>query len=250
MGKLAIVKRWLLRHACSAVVAVSSSTRDALLALGSGAESITLIRNGVDASRFSPGRSEELRAELLLQADELLVGAVGNIRAPKSYEVLLKAAALVLAQIPQCHFVIVGEGDEAAMQPLLRLRASLGIDERCHFLGFRRCTPALFRNFDVFVSSSRSEGLSLAFLEAMATGLPVVATRSGGPEEVIEPGQSGILVPIEDPAALAAGLQRTLEDTALRARLGAAARQTVVSSFSLESVLAQYAALYDKLLVR
>jgi len=248
LGRLAGVKRWLLRHACSVVVAVSSSTRDALLAFGLPEKSIILIQNGVDTDHYSPGRASELRDELGLQPGELLIGAVGNIRTPKAYDVLLKSAALVLARVPNCHLAIVGQGDESAMQPLRELSASLGIAARCHFLGFRKSTPALYRNFDVFVSSSRSEGLSLAFLEAMATGLPVVATRSGGPQEVIDPDVSGVLVPIEDPEALADGLRRTLTDAELRVRLGQAARERVVSAFSLEAVLRQYAGLYEKLL--
>ncbi len=248
LGKMAGLKRWLLTHACSVVVAVSTSTRAALLAFGLAPDSITLIRNGVDTDFYSPGRDTELRTELGLRPGELLIGAVGNIRKPKAYEVLLKAAALVLARSPDCHFAIVGQGDAEQLAPLETLRASLGIAGRCHFLGFRRSTPELYRNFDVFVSSSRSEGLSLAFLEAMATGLPVVATRSGGPQEVIEPDVNGVLVPIEDPDALAEALLRTLQGPEFRTRLGAAARQRVVDSFSLESVLRQYAGLYEKLL--
>ena len=248
LGRLASLKRWLLTHACSAVVAVSSSTREALVAFGLRPEAITLICNGVDTDRYSPGHAQDLRVELGLQPGELLIGAVGNIRAPKSYDVLLKAAALVVNRVPRCRFAIIGEGDQTAMQPLLQLCASSGLEEHCHFLGFRKSTPELYRNFDVFVSSSRSEGLSLAFLEAMASGLPVVATRSGGPQEVVEPDVSGVLVPVEDPAALANGLQRTLEDSQLRARLGVAARERVVASFSLESVLQQYRGLYEKLL--
>ncbi|HEY0340554.1 MAG TPA: glycosyltransferase family 4 protein [Steroidobacteraceae bacterium] len=253
IGKLAAIKRWLLLHGCSALVAVSTSTREALMGFGVPAESILLIRNGVDTDEYSPPpagepRSGDLRAELALQPGELLVGAVGNIRAPKSYDVLLRAAALVAVQVPRCRFAIVGQGDESALQPLLALRNSLGLEQRCHFLGFRQSGPALYRNFDVFVSSSRSEGLSLAFLEAMASGLPVVATRSGGPQEVIEPEVSGVLVPIEDPAALAEGLRRTLVDVDFRSRLGIAGRERVVASFSLESVLREYARLYEKLL--
>jgi glycosyltransferase involved in cell wall biosynthesis len=248
LGRLAGVKRWLLRHACSVVVAVSSSTRDALLAFGLPEKSITLIQNGVDTDRYSPGRASELRDELGVRPGELLIGAVGNIRTPKAYDVLLKSAALLLARVPNCHLAIVGQGDESAMKPLQELSASLGLAARCHFLGFRKSTPELYRNFDVFVSSSRSEGLSLAFLEAMATGLPVVATRSGGPQEVIDPDVCGVLVPIEDPEALADGLRRTLTDAEFRVRLGHAARERVVSAFSLEAVLRQYAGLYEKLL--
>jgi len=250
LGKMAGLKRWLLAHACSVVVAVSTSTRDALLAFGLAPERITLIRNGVDTDFYTPGRATDLRAELGLQPGELLIGAVGNIRKPKAYEVLLKAAALVLARSPGCHFAIVGQGDAEQLAPLEKQRDALGIAGRCHFLGFRRSTPELYRNFDVFVSSSRSEGLSLAFLEAMATGLPVVATRSGGPQEVIEQDDCGVLVPIEDPDALAEALLRTLQGPELRTKLGAAARVRVVESFSLESVLRQYAGLYAKLLSR
>jgi glycosyltransferase involved in cell wall biosynthesis len=248
VGKLPAFKRWLLKHGCSALIAVSTSTRDALVAFGIHPESIRLIRNGVDTDKYSPGRASALRTELGLQPDELLIGAVGNIRAPKSYDVLLRAAALVVARFPRCRFAIVGEGDENAMRPLLQLRDSLGLEAHCHFLGFRQSSPDLYRNFDVFVSSSRSEGLSLAFLEAMASGLPVVATRSGGPQEVIEPDISGVLVPIEDPLTLADDLVRTLTDAELRSRMGTAGRARVVDSFSLEAVLREYAGLYDKFL--
>jgi glycosyltransferase involved in cell wall biosynthesis len=250
LGKMAGLKRWLLAHACSVVVAVSTSTRDALLTFGLAPDAITLIRNGVDTDFYSPGRATELRAELGIGPEELLIGAVGNIRKPKAYEVLLKAAALVLARLPACHFAIIGQGDAEQLAPLETLRDSMGIAQRCHFLGFRRSTPELYRNFDVFVSSSRSEGLSLAFLEAMATGLPVVATRSGGPQEVIEQDVCGVLVPIEDPNALAEALLRTLQSPQFRASLGTAARERVVGSFSLEAVLRQYAGLYEKLLSR
>lgn len=248
LGKLAGVKRWLLRHACSTVVAVSTSTHEALVSFGLPPESITLIQNGVDTGRYSPGRDCGLREELGLGPADLLVGAVGNIRAPKAYDIMLKAAAIVLPRVPGCHLAIVGQGDEAALRPLSELSASLGLTGRCHFLGFRKSTPELYRNFDVFVSSSRSEGLSLAFLEAMASGLAVVTTRSGGPQEVIEPDVSGILVPIENPQALADGLHRALADAQLRARLGMAARARVVEGFSLDSVLRQYAGIYARLL--
>ena len=125
LGRLAGVKRWLLRHACSVVVAVSSSTRDALLAFGLPEKSIILIQNGVDTDRYSPGRASELRDELGVRPGELLIGAVGNIRTPKAYDVLLKSAALLLARVPNCHLAIVGQGDESAMKPLQELSASL-----------------------------------------------------------------------------------------------------------------------------
>jgi glycosyltransferase involved in cell wall biosynthesis len=248
LGRLAGLKRWLLKHGCAAVVAVSTSTQEALEGLGIGARSVTLIRNGVDTERFSPGRATELRTELGLSDTQLLIGAVGNIRAPKAYDILLNAAALVLKRVPDCHFAIVGEGSPGAMQPLQELRASLGIQDRCHLLGFRDGSPALYRNFDVFVSSSRSEGLSLAFLEAMATGLPIIATRSGGPQEVLTSGENGVLVPVEDAPALAAALCELLSNPGERAALGARARDCVVNDFSQEAMIRRYEDLYARLL--
>ena len=248
LGRLAGLKRWLLKNGCAAVVAVSTSTQQALQDLDIGPERVTLIRNGVDTDRFSPGPATELRTELGLSATQLLIGAVGNIRAPKAYDVLLNAAALVLKRVPDCHFAIVGEGSTGAMQPLLDLRASLGITERCHLLGFRDGNAALYRNFDVFVSSSRTEGLSLAFLEAMATGLPIVATRSGGPQEVLVSGDNGVLVPVEDAPALAAALLDVLSSPGQRSALGARARECVVSNFSQEAMIQRYEALYAQLL--
>jgi glycosyltransferase involved in cell wall biosynthesis len=246
-GRMAFLKRWLLKRGCSVVVAVSTSTRDALAEFGVRRERVTLIRNGVDTEAYTPGHAEDLRRELGLTSEDLLVGAVGNIRAPKAYEVLLHAAKTVLERCPRAFFVVVGEGNEASLRPLLQLCETLDIGGRVKFVGFRKTEAALFRNFDVFVSSSRSEGLSLAFLEAMATGRPIVATRSGGPQEAVVPGDSGILVPIEDPPALAAALLDVLSDAGLRARVGAAARSHVVANFSLDATVREYEALYRRL---
>lgn len=248
VGRFAGIKRWLLKHGCSRVVAVSSSTQEALLQFGVPARAITLIQNGVDTEAYVPGTANDVRSELGLAANDLLVLAVGNIRAPKAYDVLLKAAAIVRTRVPNAHFAVVGEGDEQKFAPLLELQQSLNLRSHFHFLGFRKSTAALFQNADVFVSSSRTEGLSLSFLESMATGRTIVATRSGGPQEALTDEQSGLLVPIEDPAALAAALIKALESPELRARMGAAARERVAHDFSLRSSIAKYQALYDSLL--
>ncbi len=251
-GRFPGLKRWLLGHACRKVVAVSASTREAMIDFGIQPGHITLVPNGVDTRVFSvagpAGEGRALRDELKLGANDVLIGAVGNIRAPKAYDVLLNAAALLLKRVPNACFAVVGEGNEKAFEPLLALRKSLGLESRFHFLGFRKTTPELLRNFDVFVSSSRSEGLPLSFLEAMATGRTMVATRSGGAEEVIEPDRSGWLVPIENPQALADALERAAREPELRARLGKAARERVEKDFSLQATVQRYASLYAELL--
>jgi len=246
VGKFAGAKRWLIKHGCSAVVAVSSSTHAALLQFGLPAKSITLIQNGVDTGIYHPGSADDLRRELGFGDEGPFVVAIGNIRSPKAYDVLLKAAAQVLAHVPNAHFGVIGEGDEQQLAPLLELRRSLGIESHFQFLGFRKSTAALLHNADVFVSSSRTEGLSLSFLEAMATGRAIVATRSGGAQEALVDEHSGLLVPTENPAALAAALIKALENSELRARMGAAARERVVRDFSLSSAVAKYQALYDR----
>jgi glycosyltransferase involved in cell wall biosynthesis len=248
VGRFAGAKRWLINHGCSAIVAVSSSTHDALVQFGMPAERITLIQNGIDTELYHPGSATDLRHELGLGNDDLLIAAVGNIRVPKAYDVLLKSAASVLAQVPRACFAVIGEGDEKQLAPLLELRRSLGIEARFHFLGFRKSTASLFQNVDVFVSSSRTEGLSLSFLEAMATGRAIVATRSGGAQEALVDRQSGLLVPTEDPPALAHALIEILSSPGLRIRLGAAARERVVRDFSLQGCVAKYQALYDRLI--
>ena len=120
------------------------------MAFGLRPEAITLICNGVDTDRYSPGHAQDLRVELGVQPGELLIGAVGNIRAPKSYDVLLKAAALVVNRVPRCRFAIIGEGDQTAMQPLAAIVRFLGADFEGRLLlplAFAKSTPALYRNF-------------------------------------------------------------------------------------------------------
>lgn len=247
-GRLPRLKARLLDRYCSHIIAVSASTREALESFGIRSERSLLIQNGIDTTRYCPGRAIDLRTELGLTSRDLLIGAVGNIRKPKAYEDLIEAAASLLPSHPQVHFIIVGQGEELALAALRSHASNRGIAGRVHFVGFRQASPDLYRNFDVFVSSSRSEGLSLAFLEAMSSGLPIVATRSGGPQEVIENGHTGLLVPVNDPEALCAALKCVIEDPELRQSFGSAGRARVVGNYSLESTLHQYERLYRILL--
>ena len=246
--RLLAVKRWLLRRKGSVIVSVSGSTIAALREFGIEPERIELIRNGVDTERFFPDRSGALREELGVGHDEHLVGAVGNVRGPKDYETLVHAARAVLSELPAAHFAVVGDGAAPEVQRLTALRDSLGIRERFHFLGFRRAERQLLSDFDLFVSSSSSEGLPLSFLEAMACGLCVVATERGGAQEVVDDQTTGLLAPIKNPPALAAAILRALQDAELRKRLAAAGRQRVIQEFSLDTTIEAYRSLYARLL--
>lgn len=177
-----------------------------------------------------------------------LIGAVGNIRPAKDYHTLLRAAHLVCLAHPNVHFVIVGGGQGGLFQDLLRLRRELGVEGRVHFLGFHPDVPSVLKALEIFVSSSATEGLPLASVEAMGMGKPVVLTNCGGVPEVVEDGRSGILVPVRNPQALAQGVLSLLGNPELARRLGAAARARAHAKFSLMSMLDRYTALYRTLL--
>jgi glycosyltransferase involved in cell wall biosynthesis len=122
--------------------------------------------------------------------------------------------------------------------------AELGLRDRLHLLGLRDDIETLLRAADVFVQPSRSEGLPLAVLEAMAVGLPVVASRVGGIPEAVRDGETGVLVPPSQPAALAEELRKLLESPERRLELARAGRRRVREAFSLEAMLEKYLALY------
>jgi glycosyltransferase involved in cell wall biosynthesis len=145
-------------------------------------------------------------------------------------------------------FVAAGDVPENLGGPLERLVRELGLQDRFFFLGFRRDIPELLNDFDVFVLPSVSEGFPLVLLEAMAAARPVVATRSGGPEEVVEGGKTGLLVPAADAGSLAAAIQRLLADRVLAGELARNARALVQARYSLQRMLNDYQLLYERCL--
>ncbi len=248
--------RWLwaklrvLRGPRNRMVFVSEALRSHVTGLGSVHRSRTrVIHNGVDCSVFRP--SEVPRAPipgLDLPEGATVVGAVGNVRRSKDYGVLLRATADLVERMPDIHTVIVGQNTGSLFEDLLDLRTSLGLQDRVHFLGFREDVAELFRCFDVFALSSSDEGFSLATVQAMASGVPVVATRSGGPEEIVVDEQTGLLVPPRDPRALADGLARVLALPDGGRAWGAAGRDRAASTFSTGAMLKAYEGLYRELL--
>lgn len=207
-----------------------------------------VIYNGIDAGLFRPGTDASLRQELGLGPGDVLIGAVGNIRAPKDYPVLLRAAAILRQRGRHFRFVIVGEGSGALLEELVRLRADLGLEDVVAFAGLRSEIHRIMLNFDLYVLSSSNEGFSLTTVQAMACGLPVIATRCGGPEEIVEDGVTGVLVPAGSPEALASAIDRLMAEPAARAGLGTAARRRVRDRFTLDAMVGSYAALYDECL--
>ncbi len=246
-ARLASVKAAIVRHGSSRIVFVSRNLQEDLAAaLRPPAQKCEVVPNGVDLSIFRPGRDESVRTQLGLLPGTQVVGAIGNIRKPKAYDVLLRAARLAVDRIPHLHFVIAGEGSGPLQEKLLALRQELGLEHKVSFLGLRPDVATVLRNLDVFALSSRTEGFSIACIEAMACGIPVVATRSGGPQQILDE-SCGVLVPTDDPAALAAGICRLALEPTVAAALSQAALARVREHFSLGTMIGSYEEIFTSL---
>jgi glycosyltransferase involved in cell wall biosynthesis len=209
-----------------------------------------VIPNGVDLQRFQGRHDRPLRGELQIPDDAILVGAVGNIRKPKSYDTRLRAAHALAQKSDRFRFVIAGEGSGELYDELLALRHELGLEQKLDFLGLRSDIPEILRSLDVYVLSSTTEGFSIACIEAMAAGIPVVATRSGGPEEILEDGRSGLLVPVKDSDALAHAIYKIATDVELSKKLVANAATRVESRYTLGAMLNSYEQLLQGIVTR
>lgn len=201
---------------------------------------ILTIHNGVDTRRFSDTGRQAGRRVLGLPPDIVVAGTVGRLDPVKDQVGLLEAFAGCAAAGHA--LVIVGEGPWRGDLEARARRPDLA--GRVHLLGERMDVPALLRGFDLFVLPSLAEGISNTILEAMATGLPIIATRVGGNTELVEDRQTGTLVPVGDRAALREVLQEYLEDPGLRLRHGQAGRRRAVEKFGLERMVERYRSLY------
>jgi glycosyltransferase involved in cell wall biosynthesis len=180
-----------------------------------------------------------------------VVATVGNIRRVKGHDVFIKAAASIAAQFPQVSFNIAGDVLEpdyfAELQTLIR---DLKLSDRFHFVGGVKNLREYLSIADIFVLPSRSEGFSNAIVEAMAASLPVVATDVGGNREAVTDGVSGLIVPSEDPAALAAAITRLLSDPSKAREMGAAGKKLASEKFTTDAMMHQITLAYAGLLTR
>jgi glycosyltransferase involved in cell wall biosynthesis len=207
-----------------------------------------VIHNGIDERHYRPEPHHALRAELGFDESTVIVGAVGNVRPAKGYDDLLRVAALLRDDYPHIRFVVAGEQTEPLYGELVARRRELGLEDRVSFLGFQTDIATLLNGIDLYLSTSISEGLPLTTLQAMACGLAVVTTRSGGTEEIITDGQDGVLLPVGDPVAAARAVASLAGSSAQRTRLGMAGRETVVRRFTLRRMTSAYEALYEEAL--
>lgn len=216
-------------------------------------ERITQIYNGVDSTRFRPrtGDRTAIAPPGFRDGARLVVGSVGRLVAVKDYPTLVRAFAHLCAEAPDprgLRLILVGDGPERAICETLVREA--GLTGQVWFAGQRDDIPELMRLMDVFVLPSLGEGISNTILEAMATGLPVVASRVGGNPELVRVGETGSLFSPGDAEGLARLLLDYVVDGERRQREGAAARARVEREFALERMAAAYQAIYDEILGR
>lgn len=236
----------VLRRGTDRVVFVSGPLRDFYLPLlGLEDTRAVVIPNGVEPQFFERQRRGTLRSEIGAGPDDFLVGSVGNLRPAKGYDVLLRAVAEIRLELPSVRLVIAGDGEGPLLDELLALRAELGLVEHVHFLGFRSDVRDVLADLDLFVVSSRTEGFSLAAVQAMAAGLPVVATRSGGPEMILEHGRTGILVEPGSAKALRDAIREIHGKPSERQQLARAGRRHASERFTVEQQVRAYEQLYE-----
>lgn len=233
----------LLRWLPDAVIAVSEKVRrHAIDVDGINPRCVIVIHNGLDLQRRS------FHSEDAYPAEQIIV-TLGNIRPIKGHDTLIEAAALVLQHVPAVRFVVAGDVLDAEFFVALQNRVNdLGIAERVSFPGLIANPEHLFRGARIFVLPSRSEGFSNAILEAMAAALPVVATAVGGNAEAVMHGETGLIVPPNDPAALAQALLELLDHPKVMRSMGQAGRSRVEAVFTSQAMLLQMTGLYEHML--
>jgi glycosyltransferase involved in cell wall biosynthesis len=206
-----------------------------------------LIPNGIPTDEYAPdpNRRRRWRQRHGLEPEAIVLTHVGRFAPPKNHALLIEAFAQLRTHTP-LYLLLVGGGElENAVRQQVVER---GLQERVRFLGVRADVPAILNASDLFVLSSRWEGNPLSVMEAMAAGLPVVSTAVGGVPELVREGETGLLVPSGDAAALARALQALVDDPVRRQAMGAAARQHAIAHFDIRHTVRGYEQLYESLL--
>ena len=230
-----------------AIVGVSHELRRYMIDAGFPAGRVSVIHNGI-APDSLPSATARMRARrgLGLEDHAFVAVTVARLDPVKDLPTLLEAFAIVRREVPRAHLVIVGDGPEHDRLVWRARRSELA--GAVHIIGFRPDVRTLLPAADVYVSSSISEGVSITILEAMAAGVPVVATAVGGTPEILVDGACGLLVPSRDPGRLASAIVSLAVDQKWRAELAAAARRRLETAFTIDRMVEDYARTYRRLL--
>lgn len=211
---------------------------------------VITVYNGVDLQQVAAAHDPAVtRAAFSIPDGSAVIATVGHVRKVKGFDILIRAAAAVRHEFPNAVFLVIGDvAEQDHYRELMELSRSLQLEDTVRFIGSSESIFSILKLCDVFYLPSRSEGFSNALVEAMACGLPCVATRVGGNEEAVVDGKTGFLVPSEEPGVAAEKITALLRDPAHARRMGRAGREQVESKFSDDAMMAQLVRLYDGLL--
>jgi glycosyltransferase involved in cell wall biosynthesis len=228
------------------VLAVSRRIQDALISGGVSAERAKTMYSGLDLGGLAvESTAAAVRARFDIPADAPLLGTVGSLFPRKGYAMMLKALPTILSFFPAAHYLVIGTGDADYERKLRSQVVTLGLEGHVHFTGFQEAVYGTLAALTVYVHPALMEGFGIAVLEAMAMERPVVATVTGGLPEIVQSGETGLLVPPGDVDALAEAVLALLRDPARATAMGNAGRSRVDELFSHGIMLQQLRAAYD-----
>lgn len=243
----ALIERIAAAWFTDRIIAVCNDEKLLARRYGVGNDALfTVVYNGVAPTDFKRVIDRNsVRGSLHIPEDVFLIGTVARLSKQKAPFDFVNAAAEVHKNLPEIHFVWIGDGElEAETRELIRLH---DIENVFHLLGYRNDVPDLLNTMDCFVLASHWEGFSLSVLEAMAAGLPVIASRVSGVAEAVVDGETGLLVPIGDPMALAKAIERLASNSSDARRFGEAGRKRVEEKFSLNQMIREIENIYDEI---
>jgi len=244
MRRCYVVLERIAARACHLIISVSEDHRQgAIRERVARADKIVTVLNGINVNAFGHCSMQDARRMLGLETDDALIGVASRLVEFKGLEDLIRAFSEVHRSHPRTQLVVLGEGP--ILEKLRQEAQQTGLGERIHFPGFRRNIPDLLAAFDIIAQPSLSEGLSIAIIEALAAGKPVVACDIQGNREIITSGVNGLLAPPSNPAGLASAFRFLLDNPAYGRELGAAAMADCRARFSKERMTRQVVSVYD-----
>jgi glycosyltransferase involved in cell wall biosynthesis len=249
--KLLKLKLWIIKKGAKKIIFVSEQLKKSFLKLFNFKPSqIEVIYNGIDIKVW---RQEKQPKKNILNCNDdeiILIGAVGDVRQAKGYRYLLEAAKIIISKNHNCKFIVAGSTNTSTFRDLEYLMNELQLGDKFEFVGFLNDIKSFFEKIDIYVLPSITEGFSLTTIEAFISSVPVVATKCGGPEEIVKHNVNGLLVESCNPEAIAKGVNKILNDKKFTNFLTNNGKITVLKKFTLDRMILSYKNIYNEILLR